>query len=259
MRKIIPFYLLLSISLWACQSGENQNSESSTETEAENEAEEMAPAADNTLTDAEKAEGWQLLFDGKSMDQWRLYGKDNLAGWAIVDGEMQALGEAGPEGLGADIITKEEFENFELSLEWKISDAGNSGIFFNVVEAPEYKTVYATGPEYQLVDDIGFPSPLEDWQTSGANYAMHPPTRVASNPAGTYNLSRIRVENGHVQHWLNNEKVVEYDLWTPEWQKLRDEGKWKEFPDYGKAKKGHIALQDHGNQIWFKNVKVKRL
>ncbi len=256
MRKILSFYLLLLLGAWSCQTGENNGQAKNDEAY---ESEKSDTPADNTLTAAEMEDGWMLLFDGKSMDQWRVYGKDELYGWKIANGEMQALGEAGPEGLGADIITKEEFDNFELALDWKISEAGNSGIFFNVVEAPEYKTVYATGPEYQLIDDEGFPDPLEDWQHSGANYAMHPPSRIATNPVGTYNHSRIRVKDGHVQHWLNNEKVVEYDLWTPEWEKLKNSGKWEDFPDYGNAKKGHIALQDHGHQIWFKNIKIKKL
>lgn len=214
---------------------------------------------DNTLTDSELEEGWELLFDGKSMDKWRVYGYDTLMGWNIEDGAMVAMGEGGMEGEGADIITKTQYENFELSLDWKVSPGGNSGIFFNVVEHPDHDAVYVTGPEYQIVDDEGFATPLEDDQHSGANYGMHAPMKSAAKPAGEYNHTRIRVENGHVTHWLNGEKIVEYDMWTPDWDSLRMAGKWKDYPAYGQARQGHIALQDHGNKIWFKNVKIRPL
>jgi hypothetical protein len=213
----------------------------------------------NTLSEAEKAAGWELLFDGKSMDKWRIYNRDTLAGWAVNNGEMQALGEAGLEGLGADIITKDTYTNFELSLEWKISEAGNSGVFFNVVEAEGLKAVYESGPEYQLIDDEGFPMDLEDWQKTGANYAMHPAPDAKTKPVGEFNHTRIIVNEGHVEHWLNGDKVVEYDLWTDEWEELVQAGKWKEVPSYGRAKSGHIALQDHGNMCWFRNVKIRRI
>ncbi|HFA47448.1 MAG TPA: DUF1080 domain-containing protein [Bacteroidetes bacterium] len=226
---------------------------------SEKEAPAKAKTIHNQLTDAEKAAGWQLLFDGRSTDAWRVFKKEKMDGWAVENGEMVALGKAGQEGLGADIVTKDEFENFELKLEWKISKAGNSGIFFNVVEAPQYQAVYETGPEYQLVDDIGFPADLEDWQKSGANYAMHPPAKAAAKPQGEYNKTRLLVNKGHVEHWLNGVKVVEYELWTDDWNQRVAKGKWKDYPGYGKAKKGHIALQDHGQQIWFRDIKVRRL
>lgn len=210
----------------------------------------------NRLTDTEKAAGWTLLFDGQSMDQWRLYKRDTLVGWAIVDGQMQALGE---KGLSADIITKETYENFELSVDWKISEAGNSGIFFNVVESEALNGVSESGPEYQLIDDEGFPADLADWQKTGANYAMHTAPTAKPNPVGEYNTARIRVKEGHVEHWLNGKKLLEYDMWTDDWQERINAGKWKDYPQYGRAKSGHIALQDHGNQIWFKNIKIREL
>ena len=214
----------------------------------------------NTLTSAEKKSGWKLLFDGKTTSGWHTYGAKTVRGWEVKDGELVALGQAGHEGSANDIVTEREFENFELSLEWKISPTGNSGIFFNVVEEPKkYATVYATGPEYQLVDDIGFPEKLENWQKSGANYGMHPPSRSVIKPVGEYNLTRLVVNKGHVEHWLNGVKVVEYQLWTPEWESLIKKGKWTEFPAYGRSKRGRIALQDHGSKIWFKNIKIKEL
>ena len=215
-----------------------------------------ATPTQNTLTDDEKAAGWTLLFDGKTTNGWHVYNQQGVSGWDVKDGELIALGK---DGGGKDIVTDQEFDNFELSLEWKISPAGNSGIFFNVLEDTAYGAVYETGPEYQLIDDVGFPEKLEDWQKSAANYAMHPPATIATKPVGEFNVSRLIVNKGHVEHWLNDQKIVEYELWTPEWEALVKTGKWKDYPGYGIAKKGHIALQDHGNQIWFRNIKVRKL
>ncbi|MBK6932081.1 MAG: DUF1080 domain-containing protein [Saprospirales bacterium] len=214
----------------------------------------------NTLSGTEKKAGWQLLFDGKTTGGWHTYGQAAVRGWAVENGELIALGQAGHEGTANDIVTERTFENFELVLEWKMSPGGNSGVFFNVVEDPaKYPAVYATGPEYQLVDDIGFPEKLEDWQKSAANYGMHAPARAVLKPVGQFNLTRMVVNKGHVEHWLNGVKVVAYQLWTPEWEALVRKGKWKDFPGYGRARSGRIALQDHGNQIWFRNIKIREL
>ena len=217
-----------------------------------------APAAQapNTLTPAEKTAGWRLLFDGATTTGWHVFGTDKVVGWEITDGTLIALGKGGDHAN--DIVTNDEYQNFELLVDWKLSPKSNSGIFFNVVEQG-YDRIYATGPEYQLIDEDGWPDKLEDWQKAGANYAMHPPLAKAAKPVGEWNTTRIVVNRGHVQCWLNGVKTVDYQLWTPEWDKLRTTGKWKDFPGYGKAKKGKIGLQDHGNKVFFRNVKVKAL
>lgn len=209
----------------------------------------------NGLSSAEKALGWESLFNGQDMEQWKVYKKEGTEGWAVKDGEMVALGL----GSSADIVTKDTYENFELSLEWNIGAEGNSGIFFNVREEAEAPAVYHTGPEYQLIDDSGFEGRIKDSQKSGANYDMHPPKYKATRPAGSWNKSRLIVDEGKVQHWLNGKKVVQYELWTPEWEELKANAKWKDVPTYGKFKSGHIALQDHGNEIRFRNIKIRRL
>ncbi len=127
---------------------------------------------------------------------------------------------------------------------------------FHVLEN-DYQTTYATGPEYQLIDDEDFDSPLEDWQKAGANYAMHAPESKTLKPAGEFNTSRIIVFGSHVEHWLNGEKILEYELWSEDWKERKESGKWKDFPDYGMAKKGHIALQDHGDKVWFHNIPIR--
>jgi len=214
-------------------------------------------AQHNTLTPKEEAEGWVVLFDGKTTDGWRGFNMEDIpSGWHVEDGCL--VTSAKGDGVTGDIITVNQYGDFELYLEWAISPGGNSGIFFHVVEG-DYLSTYATGPEYQLIDDIGYPGKLEEWQQTGADYAMHPADKSKKKlmPVGEFNSSEIRVDKGHVTHWLNGEKIVEYDLWTEEWFKLVKEGKWKDYPDYGLARTGYIGLQDHGSYIRFRNIKLK--
>ena len=217
----------------------------------------QVPEGHNALSPQEKSEGWVLLFDGESMEQWRSYLADSLYGWIVEDGTMKALGLG--DDLGGDIITREQFENFQLSLEWKISPGGNSGIMFMVHEDTAYHAVYETGPEYQLLDDIGYPDTLEDWQLAGANYAMHLAGNKELKPVGEWNTARILKDGSHVEHWLNGKLVLEYELWTGDWKSRVASGKWKDYPGYGTFEKGHIALQDHGAAVWFRNIKIRGL
>lgn len=217
----------------------------------------QSPAIQNSLTKQEKKEGWKLLFDGKTTQGWRGFKQDKVNdGWQVIDGNLVALGKGGD--LGGDIITVDKFEDFELYLEWAITEGGNSGIFFHVLE-DNYPTVYATGPEYQLIDDTGFPQKLEEWQKTGVNYAMHNAESKKLKPVGEFNTSKIKVKDGYVEHWLNSEKIVEYELWTDEWKKRVKNSKWKNYPDYGLARKGHIGLQDHGSVVKFRNIKIRDL
>jgi hypothetical protein len=212
----------------------------------------------NILTPEEISQGWKLLFNGTSFDGWRNFGRDSLTGWAIDSGNLIALGTGGDHGN--DIITRDEYTNFELSLEWKTSPGGNSGIFFNAVEDTAIKAIYEIAPEYQLINDRSFPEKLEDWQKAAACYAMFlADSNKTLMPAGEFNVSKIVVNNGHVEHWLNGSKVVEYQMWTPQWDSLKMAGKWKDYPLYGTAHKGHIGLQDHGLKTWFRNIKIHTL
>jgi hypothetical protein len=208
----------------------------------------------NVLTASEIEEGWHLLFDGKSTSGWRSFGKDSVIGWGVEDGNLVAYGQG--DSLQGDIITQAQYTNFELSLEWKISPQGNSGIMYHVVENAHGST-WETGPEYQIIDNLNYPEKLENWQTTGANYAMHPPVNAKLRPVGEYNASRILVNGPHVEHWLNGTKVVEFEQWTDDWFKRVKEGKWKDYPSYGLAKTGHIALQHERNKLWFRNIKIR--
>jgi hypothetical protein len=217
-------------------------------------------AQHNILTPQEEADGWQVVFDGTTLDGWRGFKADGIpADWSVADGCIVVSGTGGGESAN-DLITRKKYEDFDLSLEWAISTGGNSGIFFHVLEG-DYPSTYATGQEYQLIDDIRFPGRLEEWQQAGADYAMHPadPAKKKLMPVGEFNSSRIRVEDGHVTHWLNGAVIVEYDLWTEEWHRLKNDGKWKDYPWYGLARKGHIGLQHHGSMVRFRNVKIKDL
>jgi hypothetical protein len=212
----------------------------------------------NVLTKKEIEDGWQLLFNGKTLDNWRGYKMDSVpANWIVEDDCLVTLGQGG-DAFG-DIITRDKYRNFDLKVEWKLSPEGNSGIFYHVVEGKNDPTVYATGPEYQIIDDIGYPEKLEDWQTTGANYGLNPPHNPKIQPAGEWNTSEIVVNGPHVIQYLNGGKVVEFDMWTKEWKEAVANSKWKDYPDYGLAKTGYIGLQDHGSKIWFRNIKIKKL
>jgi len=194
-----------------------------------------------------------------SPEQWRGYNMKSLPdNWAIKDGIIECFGKAGD--LGGDIISTEQYDNFELALEWKISSEGNSGVFYHVVEDKKYQSPYETGPEYQILDDVGFPEPLEDWQKTGANYAMHLANdQKKLKPVGEWNTTRIIYNKGKVEHWLNGAKIVSFDKKTADWDTKRNSGKWNDYPDYGKTDVGYLALQDHGAGVWFRAVKVRRL
>lgn len=212
----------------------------------------------NQLTASEKAHGWKLLFDGRSLNGWRTYQNKKSDSWSVKQEVLYCKGSSSDKSdLRSDIITVDKFENFELSVDWKISPKGNSGILYMVTE--DNKTSYLSGPEYQIIDDVNFPEKLEDWQKTGANYAMDPAPTAAPNPVGEWNYTRIIVNKNHVEHWLNGKKIVEYELYSDKWKKEKSIGKWKDAPNYGLTKKGYIALQDHGSEAWFKNIKIRKL
>ncbi|MGC4232154.1 MAG: DUF1080 domain-containing protein [Niabella sp.] len=213
---------------------------------------------DNTLTKAEKKAGWVLLFDGKTLNGWRIYQNKPADCWAARNGEIYCKGsKTDKSDLRADLISKDQYENFELLIDWKIAPAGNSGIMYNVTE--EGKAAFETGPEFQLIDDEGFPAKLHDWQKTGADYAMYPPLAKAAKAPGEWNTARIIVKGAHREYWLNGIQTADFEAWTPDWNQRKANGKWKDTPGYGMAKKGHIVLQDHGSGVWFKNIKMRRL
>jgi cytochrome c len=222
-----------------------------------------ADYAVNKLTPSEKKDGWQLLFDGNDIGKnWHLFTKPNeTGGWSVDEGAMffnPALGK------GGDIVSDKQFQNFILELEWKIQDCGNSGIFFNVVEDPKYYATYLTGVEMQVLDntchyDARFPT-----HRAADLYDMLSCKFETVKPAGEWNKVRLKIENGKVEHWLNGHLLVEYEMWTEAWNTMIANSKFsiqkdKNFKDFGKAKKGHLALQDHGDKVWYRNIKIKEI
>lgn len=254
MKKSNLAWVALLGLAWACGPKPAENTEELTEV--------VEAPLENALTADERAEGWMLLFDGKSMDGWRAFNGDTMpSNWIIEDGAMKGLGATGGEDFGGDIVFGAmEFEEFEMSFDWKISEGGNSGVFYHVVEDPKYKAPYYTGPEYQVIDQIGFAQPLEKWQSVGADYAMtEPDFEGVVKPAGEWNSSKIVFSTKGSTYWLNGKKTVEFVPYSEEWLANRNSGKWNDFPDYCIAKKGLIALQDHGDAVWFKNIKIRSL
>ena len=204
--------------------------------------------------------GWISLFDGKSLKGWHGFNKKGtVKNWTIVNGSLVCLGAAQGD-TGGDIVTDKSYANFELTWQWKIDKGSNSGVLYHVVEDPKYPATYETGPEYQIIDDEGWPDKLEDWQKTGCDYAMHlPNNKKKVMPVGEWNTSKIVFNKGHVEHWLNGAKILEFTAWDADWQKKKSEGKWKDHPDYGNAKTGLIALQDHGHKAYFKDIKIREL
>ena len=206
----------------------------------------------NTLTPAEQKAGWQLLFDGKSLDRWKGYGTPQVpGGWRVVDGTLTRAGG------GGDIVTKEQFSNFELALEWRISPGGNSGIMFRVLEGQE--APYYTGPEMQILDNARHADGKVAETSAGSNYALHAPIRDVTRPVGSWNAARLLVNGNHVEHWLNDVKVVEYQLGSADWLARVKPSKFNDWPGYGRASRGHIVLQDHGDVVAFRNLKIRVL
>jgi len=210
---------------------------------------------DNTLSSKEKKQGWVLLFDGKSTSGWRSYQNKQTDNWDVKDGELYCKTEGVTKR--ADLITANKYENYELQIDWKISPKKNSGIIYMVTE--DNGATYESGPEYQLIDDLGYPDKLSDKQFSGANYDMQAPSAKVAKPAGEFNHTKIVINKGHVEHWLNGTKVVDYQLWSPEWEQQKANSKWKNVKPYGMSKSGYLALQDHGGGVAFKNIKIKAL
>jgi hypothetical protein len=204
----------------------------------------------NTLTAAEKQAGWRLLFDGKSTDAWRGYQSETMpAGWKIVDGVLtKATGTN-------DIITREQFGDFELKLEWKLDSAGNAGIFYHATE--EYPKVYWSGPEYQLLDDAAASDGKNRLTAAGAAYGLYPSPAGIVKPANQWNSARIVVKGTHVEHWLNGKKLLEYTLKSDDWLAKVKASKFAAWPNYGLASRGYIGIQgDHNGALSLRNIKI---
>ncbi len=212
----------------------------------------------NMLTKAEKKDGWKLLFDGKTTTGWRNFNSDKIGSAWIVKEDALYLDNTQKTGRG-DIITNDEFENYELSLEWKIQPCGNSGVIFNVVEGAQYDQVWKTGPEMQVLDNACHPDAKIFKHRAGNLYDLIESKIETVKPAGEWNQARLISNKGHLEFWLNGTKQIETEMFTPTWEAMIKGSKFKDMADFGKAHKGHLALQDHGDLVWYRNIKIKQL
>jgi hypothetical protein len=196
---------------------------------------------------------WTPLFDGKSLNGWHNYTTPGapVTGWSVEDG---LLVRSGP---GGDLTTDRQYANFELELEWKVGPRGNSGIIYRIDHSGE--RTYITGPEMQILDDERHPDGRNPLTSAGANYALHAAPRGIVKPANEWNSARLVVRGNHVEHWLNGQKVVEYELGSSDWEARRKASKFANAEQYGRAATGHIALQDHGDRVFFRNVRIREL
>lgn len=218
-----------------------------------------APAvwAQNQLTPKEQKQGWHLLFDGKSTAGWHTYLKQEAgAAWKVTDGALELDPKAPDQG---DLVTNEEYENFELSLEWKISPEGNSGIIFDVHEAPEFHATYETGIEMQVLDDEKAEDNKKANHLAGSLYDMLAPAVKSVKPAGEWNRATLSKKNGHLMFTLNGKETVNVQMGSPEWKKLIEDSKFKTWKAFAQYPKGKIALQDHGHVVAFRDIKIRQL
>jgi len=207
---------------------------------------------------------WGNLFDGKSFAGWHTFKKagqpvTDADKWVIDDGAMHYTGGRG----GGDLVTDKEYGDFELEIDWKIAEKGNSGIIYHVSEDPKYTATYNTGPEMQVLDNERHPDAKAGKngnRTAGSLYDMLPPSdKSAHKPAGEWNKAKLVIKGGKAEHYLNGKKIVEYPTSGPEWDKMVEGSKFKGWEGFGKYQKGHLALQDHGDQVWYKNIRIREL
>jgi hypothetical protein len=242
MKKLL-FIMMAAFALFSCKS---------------------TKTAMNSLSKEEMKDGTILLFDGKTTDMWRSYGKQTFpAGWVIEDGAIKCLGSGkGEAGQGGDIITKEKFGNFELTLEWKISEGGNSGIFYLAQEI-EGDPIWKSSPEMQVLDNAKHPDSkmgVDGNRQAGSLYDLIPAKPQNAKPAGEWNTVKIMVYKGTVVHYQNGAQVLEYHLWTDDWKKMCANSKFKDYTNFvNTAAEGYIGLQDHGDDVWYRNIKIKKL
>lgn len=255
MNKIFSM-LAIALVIVSCKPKTTDESPAADTTKTEAVAPAPSPAA--TLSDAQKAEGWKLLFDGQTLNGWRFFKNQPNDTWEVVDGTLHCKPFVdGKEFKRADIMTTEQYENFELQFDWKMSAQGNSGVMFRVTE--EFDRPYYSGPEYQVIDNEGYPGDLKDSQLTGANYDMHAVPDAKPNAIGEWNTSKLVVNGSKVEHWLNGAKVLEYELNSADWKKRKAASKWKDEKGYGQAKTGYIDIQDHDHEVWYKNIMIKVL
>jgi hypothetical protein len=214
----------------------------------------LAVCAEDSGSQADTG-GWTVLFDGESLSGWRGFKKATVpSGWSVENGTMSLV----VPGSG-DIMTEAVFSEFELSFEWRIAERGNSGVIYLVNETDDTEYAFETGPEYQVLDDDRHADGADADHRAGALYDLVPPAQAAARPVGEFNEARIVVQNGRIEHWLNGELIVESPFADEQWRSMVAASKFASMPGFGAFTRGHIAFQDHGDRVWYRNVKIKEL
>ena len=260
MREVNTVHTVLLAAALAAACGESPRGGSAASGAA-------APAGEpsalpNTLTEAERAAGWRLLFDGETARGWRGYNRDAFpdTGWGVMDG-MLVVGATATDPdvpVGGDIVTTESFSDFDLRFDFRLSEVANSGVLYRVIEE-EGAEIWFNAPEYQVLDDDAYiEMGTMDMHThlTGDNYDLHAAGEKTLHEPGQWNEGRIRVLNNQVEHWLNGLKTVEYELGSAEWEALVAASKFAPYPRYGRAEAGPIGLQDHGRNVWYRNIRI---
>ena len=219
----------------------------------------------NALTEAEQSAGWKLLFNGKDLSGLRNYNSEDVGSkWDVEDGTLHLSATAVradkiyPTGDNI-VVTDRIYENYEFYVEWKVASCGNSGIIYNVIEDDQYGEAYLTGPEMQILDNSSHTDGQYLAHRAGDLYDMIPAAFVTANGPNDWNRVRLIVKEGHVEHWLNGYKLLEFDMWDDMWDERIKNSKFKEMPAFGTGRSGHIVLQDHRDEVWFRNIKIKTL
>ena len=239
-RRAMSGTALLCLALAACTTGAREGGpESDTNAEQSEQAEQSEPE-------------WTVLFDGTTLDQWRGFRSDSVpSGWTVREGMLVRTGP------GGDIMTREQFGDFELALEWRISEGGTSGIMYRVTE--EAGAPYETGPEMQVLDDERHADGQSPLTSAGSLFGLYPAPEGVVRPAGEWNEARIIADSTHIEHWLNGQKVVETEIGTGEWDAKIADSKFAAWPGFGRAMRGHIVLQDHGDLVEYRNIRIREL
>lgn len=255
LARLVPFALVLLAAGGCAPSGSPDGSPDGPpepSPDAAQVADADSPVAHDTLTTAEREAGWRLLFDGETLEGWRQYASEAPPeGWRAEDGTLHRFAS------GGDIMTVDTYDDYELALEWKVSEGGNSGIFYH--GRPGYDYIHDVAPEMQVLDDAAHPDGQNPLTSAGAVYGLYPAPRGLVNPAGEWNQVRIVVRGSRIEHWLNGEKIADYELGSEEWQRRVADSKFSEGPEYGSADSGHIGLQDHGDPVWYRNIRLRPL
>ncbi|MEL6923509.1 MAG: DUF1080 domain-containing protein [Bacteroidota bacterium] len=248
-----PTYLILLLTtltaFYFCGSPESGTAEEASTAKA--------PPANETSDNKTDGE-WVSLFDGETLNGWHLFNQpveSGYAGWAVEDGTIALTPQ---KGNHADLVTNKAYDNYEMELEWKISDCGNSGIIYNVQEG-EYKAVWHTGPEMQVLDNKCHPDAKIETHRAGDLYDMIKCNEETVMAANEWNKVKLVITDTKGEHWLNGKKVVEFDMHDDSWSKMIADSKFKNMPDFGKFKGGHIALQDHSDKVWYRNIRIREL